>query len=159
MRNHAIGFKSACAQYVFGFDNGDSRTFKVEVCEQGDVIGAFFTLCQVGKDEEASPTLAPFPHTHTLDAKSNRIQITRCDSAGFYNANCAKQPIDEQDEGEYDAAGENPFRNMEGDLWFNLACPAGEGEKIDCGECVDSVDSDGDDDRQVEDDIREGCPT
>jgi hypothetical protein len=146
MRSHAVGFKSACAHTLLFFNPWDSRTFKVEVCEQGDVVGAFFTLCQVGKDEEAPPTLAPFPHTHTLDAKSNGIQIARCYSAGFYNAKCANAPIDEQDEGEYNAAGENPFRNVKGNLRFDLACPAGEDEKVDCGKRVDSVDSDGDDD-------------
>lgn len=57
-----------------------------------------------------------------------------------------------------DTCREDPFRDIDGNVWLDLSRPFIEGKKIDCGEGIDGVNGSGDDQREPEIGICEGIP-
>jgi hypothetical protein len=116
-------------------------TLEAEVGEERDVLGALLTLGQFRKHKEPLPPSA-LAESDTLEFHSQIIEI------GFGDASAPHDPVGPQvlvgevDEGENDAYGEYPLRNVERDELgrLDLGGPLIEHEKLNGSEGIDAVD-------------------
>jgi hypothetical protein len=117
---------------------------KAEESKQGNVLGPLFTLCQLSEHEEALVSSA-LPHPDTLEAGGQAVQEAFGDTSTAHDGDGAEVLVGEIGEGEDDADGEDPFRDVEGDKLggFDLRGPLVEGEKLVGGEDIDRIDGEG----------------
>lgn len=137
--------------------DNDQSTFELEVDEKGNVVDALSALGQFSKDQEAAPSLAAFGQSQTLEDGGQRFKIALGDAARAYDAECANPSVGQEDVGDDDADGENPLCDVEIDFGFDLARPFVEGEEIDGGKGVGSVDGARDDDEDPQPNVGKGC--
>lgn len=131
-------------------------TFKREVREQSNVLGAFLTLGQLGEDQEPLPAPATRSDPDTLEADGQGVQVALCDAVRSNHPNGADPSVDQEDERNDDADGEHQSRYRKWDRWFDLASPSGEDEQVDCGEGVHRVDRDGDEQKHIQEEVGDG---
>lgn len=81
---------------------------EAEVAEECDVLGAFLTLCQLGKNKETPPALA-LTHPDTLQTHGEVVKIALGDTASPHGALSTDMFEEKIDGGEDDAAGEDPL--------------------------------------------------
>lgn len=125
------------------------RTLEAKVSKEGDIFSALLTLCQGRKDEESAPALA-VANSDTLPSNGQTIHVALCNISTLHNASGANSFVAEIDKGHDDAAGEDPFRYVEGDLWLDGGGPAVEGQQLNSGKAIDGVDSNGNNKRAPE---------
>jgi hypothetical protein len=114
---------------------------EAEEGKQGNVLGALFTLGELGKDQEALPPPA-ISHPDTLQAGGQAVQEAFGNASSAHNGDGAEILVGQIGEGQEDADGEDPFRDVEGDKLggLDLGGPSVESEKLVGGEHVDGVD-------------------
>lgn len=129
---------------------------EAEEGEQSDIFSSLLTLGQLSEDKEPlpSPTAS---HADTLEARSQAVQETLCNASPAHNDYGAKEFVAKVGEGQENADGEDPFRDVEGDKLsrFDLGRPLVEGQKLVGGEDVDCIDGDRDDERDPEESVGE----
>lgn len=132
---------------------------KRKVCVQSHIFGAFLTLCQFGENEESFPsaTLAG-EDAKALHAHCKRVQVASSDTAGTDRANGENPTVHEECERGENAGGEDPSRDFEWNGRFNAARPTREGQQVDCGEGVDTIDGKRDKQEHPEEEIGESFP-
>jgi hypothetical protein len=106
----------------FGEDDAHPGLERV-VCEQSHVVGTLPTLGQFSKDQEPLEASAFATHPYTLQANCQWVEITFCNSALFDDTHGSDPSVDQEDEGQYDAASEDPSRDVERDGRLDLARP------------------------------------
>jgi hypothetical protein len=89
--------------YVEGYP-----TLKAEKGEQSNVLGALFTLCQFGEDEESLPPSAA-SHPDTLETRCQAVEEAFGDTPPTHDGHSAKVLEGEVGEGEKNADGKDPF--------------------------------------------------
>lgn len=148
--------------------DGDSRTLgndddqgalELEVDEKSNIVGSLLTLGQLSKDKEASPALTTLGDAHTLQDGSKRFKIAFRYTARLHNTQRTEPAVYEEDIGDDDGNGEDPFGDFEWNLGLNLARPFIESEQIDGSEGVGGVDGTGDEDEDPQPNVGKGCET
>lgn len=128
--------------------DGDSRTLsdydeegalELKVDENSNVVGTLLGLGQFSKDQEASPTLTALCHTHTLPDSGKRLEIAFCHATGSHHAQGHDPSVQEEDVGNDDGNGKDPFGDLKGNLGLDLAGPFVEGQKIDGSKGIGGV--------------------
>ena len=138
--------------------NDDKQgALELEVYKEGNVVGALFTLGQLGKDQEASPALTSLGHTHALEDNRQRVEIALCYASRAHNAHSHDPSIYEEDVGNDDGNGEDPFGHFERNLGLDLTRPLVESEKVDSSEGIGGVDSAGDEYEYPQPTVGDGC--
>lgn len=81
---------------------------QVEICKNGNILGALLALCQFGKDQETAVALA-IAHTNGLPSDSQVVKIAFGNVATPHDANGTDGFKSEVDKGQQDAHAEDPF--------------------------------------------------
>lgn len=118
------------------------------MCKQGDIVCAFSTFCQLCEDEEPFPASTFFAHACRLNSDSQRVEVAIGHAALPHDSNGSEPTKEEEDEGKYNTACEDPSRDAQRYSWLDLAGPSVECEKVDSRESVNTVDGEGDDKHQ-----------
>lgn len=116
-----------------------------KVCIESDIFGCFTILGQLCKDKESSPSTALFAQAETLDTNGKRVKEAASNTAGAHSTKGMDPSVDQDNEGSDNARGKDPSRDIERNCWLNASSPSRKGEQIDCGEDVDTIDSERDD--------------
>ncbi len=129
----------------------EALTLKTEKSKQGNVLGALLALGELGKDEEAPPAAA-FAHAGALQTGSETVEEALGHGAATHDDDGTEVLVAEVDEGEDDADGKDPFRDVEGDELggLDLRGPLVEGQQLVGREHVDGVDSQRDEEGEPE---------
>jgi hypothetical protein len=135
----------------------ENPTFKLEMDKYGQIIDAFAAPRQLSKNQEPAPALTLLRQADTLEDSSKRFEIAFSDAARSDDAQSPIPSVYEEDVGNDDAHGEDPFRNIEAHDGVHLARPFIESEEINGCECIGGVDGNGYDDEDPEPDIGEWC--
>jgi len=130
-------------------DNEESA-LKLEVDEEGNVVGALLTLSELCEYEKSSPTLTALGDAHTLHDGGKWFEVAFCHAARLDNPQGTKPAVEQKHVGDNDGDGEDPFGNLEWDLGLDLARPIVEGEQVHCGEGVGGIDGARDEDEDPE---------
>jgi hypothetical protein len=136
-------------------DNDEQSALELEVNEEGNVVGTLFTLGQFGKDEEAPPALTSLCDAHTLPDGSHGFEVAFRHTSRLDDAYGSEVSVEEEDVGDDDGYGKDPFCDFKRNRGLDLAGPIVEGEKIDGGEAVCEIDGARDDYENPEPDIGE----
>jgi hypothetical protein len=128
-----------------GTKNSADPRLKAEEGEEGNVLGALFTLGELRKDQESLPTSA-VSHPNTLQTRSQAVQEAFGHAPSAHDCYGTEVLIGKIGKGKKDADGEDPFRDVERDELggLNLRGPSVEGEKLVGGEHVNSIDGERD---------------
>lgn len=127
--------------------------------EERNIIGAFLALGELRKHEEALPTPSFLSYPHTLNAYRQRIEVTLSHSTSFHDTDRAQPSKEQKDERQDDTAGKDPPRICHWDVRLDLTTPSVKSKEIDSSEGVNSIDGDGDKNRDVQDAIGQRRPT
>jgi hypothetical protein len=138
-------------------NDDEEGALELKVDEKGDIVGAFLTPSQLGKDQEASPALAALCNSHTLPDGSHGFKIAFGYTAGLYDTYGTVVSVQKEDVGDDDGYGEDPFGNLERDRGLDLARPFLECEQIDGSKGVGDVDGAGNNDEDPEPNVGKGC--
>lgn len=116
-------------------------TLEAEVREQGDVLGPFLALCQLGENEKPFVALA-LAESNTLQTRCQAVQVTFSHTASPHHPVCTNMFIAEIDDGKNDAYREYPLcdveRNQLGEL--NVGRPLVKQEQIHSREGIYGID-------------------
>ena len=137
-------------------DNKDQGALELEVDEEGNVVGALFTLGQLGEDQEAAPALARLCDAHTLQDSSQGLEVALGHTAHAHDAQSADPSIYKEDIGDYDGDGEDPLCDFKGNDGLDLARPLVKGQEVDGSEGIGSVDGAGDEDENPQPGVGKG---
>lgn len=116
----------------------DEPTLEAEKGEECNVLGTLLTLGQLCKDQESPPSLAT-AETNALQPHCQIVEKALSHTAPSHDALSTNMLVCKVDEGEDDADGEDPFRDIERDWRLNFGRPLVEDQQIDGCECVDAV--------------------
>lgn len=124
---------------------------KAKKGEEGNVLGALFTLGELREDQESPPPSA-VSHPDTLQTRGQAVQEAFSDAPSAHDGYGTEVLVGEIGEGKEDADGEDPFRDVEGNKLsgLNLGGPFVEGKKLVGREHVDGIDGERDDQREPE---------
>jgi hypothetical protein len=119
---------------------------KAEKGEEGNVLGALFTLGELREDQESLPSSA-VSHSDTFQTRSQAVQEAFGDAPSAHDGYGTEVLIGEIGKRKEDAHGEDPFRDVEGNKLsgLNLGGPFVKGEKLVGREHVDGIDGERDD--------------
>ena len=138
-------------------DNDDESALELEVDEESNVVGSLLTFRQLGEDQKTTPTSATAGESHTLPDSSHWLEVAFCHTAGAHDTECPDASVDQEDVGDNDGNGENPFGNFERYLRLYLTGPLVEGEEVHGGEGIGGVHGAGDEDEDPKPGVGEGC--
>ena len=79
-------------------------------------------------------------HADALKSDSQGVQVALCDGTSLHHTHGADIFVAQVDPRCDDACREDPFGDVEGDVGLDFSRPAIEGEEIDGGEGIDSID-------------------
>lgn len=140
-------------------EDGVHPELEGEVGVKRDILGSFLTFGQLGKDKEAfPPTTFPSEDSETLDTNGKRVQVASCDTARAHRTNRKHPSVNQESEGHENTDGENPTRDSERDGGLHATAPAREGEQVDSGKGIGSIDGKRDKQKHPEEEVGEGCP-
>jgi hypothetical protein len=137
-------------------DNDEQSALELEVDKERDVVGALFTLGQLGKDEKASPSLAGLGDAHTLPDGSHGFKVAFRHTARLDDTYGAVVAVQQEYVGDDDGYSEDPLGNIKRNGGLDLVGPVVECKQIDGGESISDVDGTRDDDEDPQPDVGEG---
>lgn len=114
-------------------------TLEAEVGEEGNILSALLALGQLGKDQEAPPSL-PLAGSDALQSHRQAVQVGLGHAAPPHDLMRAYVLEGEVDEGQDDAGGEDPFGDVDRDGGGDLGRPLVEDQQVDGGKGIDAVD-------------------
>lgn len=120
-------------------------TFELKVDEEGKVVDPLAALRQRRVDEKAAPSLGR--QAQAVEDGSKRLKVALRDTVGAEDAPRPEPAVGEEDVGEDDADGEDPFRHVEADDGLHFTGPLVVGEQIDRSEGIGGIHGHGDDDQ------------
>jgi hypothetical protein len=140
-------------------EDGVHPELEGEVGIKRDILGSFLTFGQFGKDKEAFPaTTFSSEDSETLDANGKRVQIASCDTARAHRTNSKHPSVNQEREGHENTDGENPTRDSERNSGLHATAPAREGEQIDSGKGIGSIDGKRNKQKHPKEEVGEGRP-
>ena len=113
------------------------RTFEAEIGKESNILCAFLTLCQRGKDEKSSPSLAAIYNANRLPANSQVVHVAFGNIPTPHDANGANAFECEVDKRQDDADAKDPLGYVKGNGGLNGRTPAVKGEELVGGEAID----------------------
>jgi hypothetical protein len=116
-------------------------TLKAKVSEKGNILGALFALGKLSKDHEPLEALAA-SEAERLPSNGQTVEVAFRNVAPLHDAGSTNSLVNQVDNGENNAHGEDPLRDVDGDGWIDLRCPSVKGEQVDGRENVDGVEGD-----------------